>query len=933
MVDSLRSDCSSAEEIAHAALRESEESFRSIVQTSAVGVARTNPEGRFVFTNAAYQQMLGYTAEELNQLSVEDVTHPDDWSRNRELFERLIRREIPSFDIEKRYRRKDGNEIWALNSVSAVFDPVGRPLFVHAVSQDITEQKRVREELEKREILLREAQEIAHVGNWVWDIENDEVRWSDELYRIYGLEPRSIEIDYAIFLAHVLPEDRDRVDRIVKGAYASGKPFDYLHGIVRPDGEVRTIHARGCVVRDDTGRPIRMLGTGQDVTESVQIERELRQSGESYRTLAENVQEMIIRFSPEGRITYASPAALRLLGYEPAEVVGREGREFLYPDDLERVVEAHRDMLHGAEPPAVLSRLLHRDGHPVWTETTTRAVCDPDSGQIESIVAVSRDVTESVRAAQASRLLHSVAVAANEAGSAREAMQTALGLVCKHAGWPVGHAYVPASNAGGNLGPLEIWHLDHPARDARLRDVIESTVLPEGEGLLGRVLKNGEVVWIPDLTADPKFLRTKMARHLGVRAALAVPVRFGKETIAVLEFFAERSEEPDRALIELLDTVGSQLGEILRRKHAEQAMRASEERFRALAESANDAILTVDDHGRVVHCNESIERIFGYSCEEMTGEPVSRLLPDQYLGDERSGFWTFMGNGKHLLGRTLELIGRRKNGKEFPLEVSLAAFETEEGSFVTAILRDITARKQADEALEEKVKELARSNAELELFTYVASHDLREPLRTVGSNVQLLARNLSDRMDADSRRQVDFAMGGVRRMQALIDDLLAYSRVGTEGRAFEGVDCADVVQEAIQALTVAIEETGGIVKVGPLPRVSADRSQLIQLFQNLLSNAIKFHGGEPPAVDVGADREEDAWLFTVRDRGIGIDREYADHVFTIFQRLHAPEEYPGTGIGLAVCRKIVERHGGRIWAESEPGRGSAFRFTIPARGA
>ncbi|MGH7566195.1 MAG: PAS domain S-box protein, partial [Gemmatimonadota bacterium] len=728
-----------------AALRESEEIFRSIVQTSAVGVARTNPEGRFVLTNAAYQQMLGYTAQELNRLSVEDVTHPDDWPRNRDLFEGLIRREIPSFEIEKRYRRKDGNEIWVRNSVSAVFDAVGRPLFVHAISQDITEQKRIREELEQREILLREAQEIAHVGNWLWNIERDQILWSEELYRIYGFEPGTIELDYGTFLSCVHPDDRERVDRMVREAYASGEPFDYLHGIVRSDGEVRTIHARGRVVRDDAGRAIRMIGTGEDVTERVQVERELRRSGESYRMLAENVQEMIIRFSPEGRITYASPAARTILGYEPAEVVGREGREFLHPEDLERVVAAHREMLHGAEPPAVLSRLLHRDGHPVWMETTTRAVRDPDSGQIESIVAVSRDVTESVRAARTSRLLHSVAVAANEAGSAREAVQTVLGLVCEHAGWPVGHAYVPARSSGGKIGPLDIWHLDDPARHARLRAVIESTVLPEGKGLLGRVLDNGAVEWVRDVTSDPSFLRSTMARQLGVRAAFAFPIRSGDETIAVLEFFAEQPEEPDRGVVDLLENVVAQLAEVLRRKQAEQALRASEERFRALAESANDAFVTVDGRGIVVHCNQSLQRIFGYSCEEICGKPIERLLAKRQTDGGGSGFRPFLDRGEHLLGRMIEVTGRRKSGEELPLEMSLAAWETEEGSFVTGILRDVSSRKEAEDALAEKMKELARSNAELGLFTYVASHDLREPLRTVGSNVQLLARNLSDR--------------------------------------------------------------------------------------------------------------------------------------------------------------------------------------------
>jgi PAS domain S-box-containing protein len=675
-----------------------------------------------------------------------------------------------------------------------------------------------------------------------------------------------------------------------------------------------------------------MLGTAQDITERVQVERDLRRSGESYRMLAENVKEMILRFTPAGRITYASPSTHAILGYQPAEVIGREGSEFLHPDDLALVVEAHAHMLHGTEPPAVLSRLLHRDGHPVWTETTTRAVRDPETGEIEAIVAVSRDVTESVRTARLSRLVHVVAMAANEAESAREALQAALALVCEHTGWTIGHAYVPGGNAGVEPGTLDIWHVDDPGRHALLREFISSTVLPAGEGLLGRVLKRGEAECIPNIAVDPFFRRSEMANRLGVRSAFAFPVWAGDETIAVLEFFGEEPQEPDSVVIDLLSNVVGQLGEILRRKQAEQALRASEERFRALAESANDAFVTVDGKGDVVYCNQSLQRIFGYSCDEVCGKPIDQLLAKRHPDSRPFDLGTLLATGDHLVGRRIELTGRRKDGTLLPLEMSLAGWQTDEGSFVTGILRDISDRKQAELALAEKMGELARSNAELGLFTYVASHDLREPLRTVGGNVQLLARALAGRPDDDTHRQLEFAIGGVRRMQALIDDLLAYSRVGTEGKVFVELDSAEALHEAIQALSVAIEESAGTVTVGPLPRIIGDRSQLVQLFQNLLSNAIKFHGSEPPRVDVEAEREGNAWVFSVLDRGIGIEPQYADHVFTIFQRLHTREEYPGSGIGLAVCRKIVERHGGRIWVDSEPGQGSAFRFTIPTRG-
>jgi PAS domain S-box-containing protein len=452
----------------------------------------------------------------------------------------------------------------------------------------------------------------------------------------------------------------------------------------------------------------------------------------------------------------------------------------------------------------------------------------------------------------------------------------------------------------------------------------------EGRGVLGRVLENGNAVWVRDVALDPGFAHAGLARDLGLRAAFAFPVRSGNRTIAVLEFFAEKPEEPDAAIVDLLDGVGVQMGEVLRRKQAEQALRASEERFRALAESANDAFVTIDGQGIVVHCNPSLQRIFGYTSDEICGKPLSRMLADPLPDKHASCLQRYLDSGAHLIGGTIEVTGRRKDGEQLPLEMSLAAWETDEGSFVTGILRDISARKKAEESLAEKMEELARSNAELALFTYIASHDLREPLRTVGSNLQLLGRRYVDGTDVDTGRHYDFAMSGVRRMQALIDDLLIYSRVGTEGRAFESLESGEAVREAMDALSVAIEEAHAVIEVGSLPRVTADRSQLVQLFQNLLSNAVKFRGEDPPRVHVGAERDGKLWIFTVRDHGIGIDPKYAEQVFAIFQRLHSSEEYPGTGIGLAVCRKIIERHGGRIWMDPEPDGGSSFRFTLSA---
>ena len=235
-------------------------------------------------------------------------------------------------------------------------------------------------------------------------------------------------------------------------------------------------------------------------------------------------------------------------------------------------------------------------------------------------------------------------------------------------------------------------------------------------------------------------------------------------------------------------------------------------------------------------------------------------------------------------------------------------------------------------ALEESIAELARSNADLQQFAYVASHDLKEPLRMVASYTQLLARRYKGKLDSDADEFIKYAVDGANRMQWLINDLLAYSRVTVQDKVFEEVDCHGVLDEVLSDLRVAIEESRAVVTCDRLPTVMGDRVQLGQLFQNLIGNAIKFHGAEPPQVYVSAARKPDEWLFSVCDNGVGVDPEYAERIFVIFQRLHNREEYPGTGIGLAICKKIIERHGGRIWVVSQIGQGATFHFTLPIAG-
>jgi light-regulated signal transduction histidine kinase (bacteriophytochrome) len=245
---------------------------------------------------------------------------------------------------------------------------------------------------------------------------------------------------------------------------------------------------------------------------------------------------------------------------------------------------------------------------------------------------------------------------------------------------------------------------------------------------------------------------------------------------------------------------------------------------------------------------------------------------------------------------------------------------------------DITDRKQAQDKLKKALLDLERSNKELEQFAYVASHDLQEPLRMVASFTQLLEKRYKDQLGQDAKDFIRFAADGANRMQGLINDLLAYSGVGARGKPLEPTDCHAVLGQAIVNLSMVIEDNHAIVTSDELPTVMADASQMVQLFQNLVGNAIKFRDEELPRIHVSALEKGNEWVFSVKDNGIGIDPQFSERIFVAFQRLHSREKYPGTGIGLAICNKIVDRHGGKIWIESELGKGSTFYFTMPKRG-
>ncbi len=373
--------------------------------------------------------------------------------------------------------------------------------------------------------------------------------------------------------------------------------------------------------------------------------------------------------------------------------------------------------------------------------------------------------------------------------------------------------------------------------------------------------------------------------------------------------------------------------DITKRKKVENALRKSEARFRSVLTNSIDVVYRFNlqtDHFE--YMSPAVKKIYNIEPDvfmEMGNDEIySRIHPDDRLA-MRSALSDIKKNGEGLI--EYRLRGQDDNYRWLSNQLVIVKDKDGKPLYRDGFVRDITKRKEIEKKLEKNIDELKRSNRELEEFAYVASHDLQEPLRMVSSFTQLLEMKYKDILDAEALEYIKYAVDGAKRMQELINDLLIYSRVTSNAKKFEDINLEKVLDEVLFNLEIVIEENEAVIIWESLPNIQADYRQMVQLFQNLIGNALKYRSMETPQVHISAVKENNYWLFSVEDNGIGMEAEYFEQVFQIFRRLHSSDEYEGTGIGLAITKRIIERHGGRIWVESEFGEGSTFYFTIPIR--
>jgi PAS domain S-box-containing protein len=511
----------------------------------------------------------------------------------------------------------------------------------------------------------------------------------------------------------------------------------------------------------------------------------------------------------------------------------------------------------------------------------------------------------------------------------------------------------PLKSAEGTLVTAAIRNISvRKAAETHLAQ-IEALVKSSTDAIMSKTLEGIVTTWNP--AAEKMFGYTEMEMRGRPMALLIPPDRADEETQILakigngesIDHFEtiRRRKNGDLFPISVTispirDSAGTIIGaskiarDISGRKAAETHLAQMEGRYRGLLEAAPDAMVVVNQAGEIVLLNIQAEKQFGYRRDELLGQKVTNIIPEGFA--ERlvaDGLRSSEDALDQQIGTGIELVARRKDGSAFPIELMLSPLESAEAILVTAAIRDISARKAAETLLTTKMDQLNRSNKELEQFAAIASHDLQEPLRMVASYTQLLSKRYKGKLDADADEFIAFAVDGASRMQRLIQDLLTYSRVGTKGQDLHDTSAEAALTRAILNLRGAIEDSGAQVTHDRLPDVMADETQLTQLFQNLVGNAIKYQNPGIPRINISAVENGRAkWSFAVKDNGMGIDPQHFERIFGMFQRLHKRSEFAGTGIGLAICKKIVERHGGIISVESQPGQGSTFHFALMKSG-
>jgi PAS domain S-box-containing protein len=676
---------------------------------------------------------------------------------------------------------------------------------------------------------------------------------------------------------------------------------------------------------------------GRIELERIRADTVLLESERRFEDVAANSGEWIWETDAQGKYTYASPVVERVIGYTPEEVTGKYFHEFLIPAERDAVKEKVAGAFSQKQSFVNLpTRKVHKKGHIVETETSGVPFVDKEGALLGYRGAV-QDVTERKLAVEALKkkteliqLLQEITVAANEASTAEEAMFTCIKKVCAYTGWDIGHVYLPDSE--GTLIPTDIWSINDRGRFESFREVSMGITFAPGVGLPGRVYKSGEPAWIMDVTVDLNFLRVRIAKKVGLKTGLAFPVLERKKIAAVLTFFTVEIKKPDESLLDAVALLATQLGRVTERKRAEEALRESEERFRSVAQTANDAIISSDREGKIISWNKGARRMFGYQEEETVGEPLTILMPEKYRQAHQTGLDRFLSTGEaKFIGKTMELKGLRKNGSEFSLDFSLSSWEIGKKTFFTAIIRDITDRILGEEELRQAKDKAEKATQLKDRFLSRAAHDLRAP---VGSILGLL--QIIENPDTDALHRKKLTGRAIIRCNGMLDMIaemlnINMFKAGEINPEKVFTQMRILAETATEKLHYAAGEKDIklVNNIAEGVRIYVDKQLIEGVLQNLISNAIKFspRGG----VVTLSTPESERMTIAVKDAGVGIGKDFLENIFdhNVKTTTLGTAGEKGTGLGMPISKDIVEAHGGSLTVETVEGDGSVFYMALP----
>lgn len=912
-------------------------------------------DGYFQEINPAVEKILGYSSDILKSKSFIDFIHPEDREKT---IKQITASPNEISYLENRYLCQDGNYKW----LSWNFAPDEDNL-IYAVASDITEYKKVQSELEQakenleyrvqdrtrsvhnalgelRETLIRLEKEIEErqktqaeldrIFNLSVDLlciigaDGYFTRVNPAVYNILGYSQTEFLTLSLIELVH--PEDLNLTINLIEELMMGKEASIYFENRYRcKDGNYKWLSWSSVPVTDEG----LIYSVARDITLRKQAEKDLRESEARYQLLTEAAPVGIFYTDAMGDCLYVNERWQMIAGLNMEQASGQGWAKALHPDDRDRISQEWYRAAQSNLPFKGEYRFQRPDGISRWV--FVQAVGETnDHNEIISYVGTITDITDRKLAEAEITLLNQnlerrVIERTDQLAESNAKLQKEIAE----------RERIEKSLVAVNQLQSAILNgANYTIIATDIQGVIQ-TFNAAAERLLG--YNASEVIGklTPEIIHDRDEVMERcriLSQELQREITPGFEVFVAKAKMGIVDenewTYIRKDGSRFPVLLSVTGLFNAQgkltgfLGigsDITKSKQADMALK----RQLAAVEAAIDGIAIMNNH-KYTYLNNAYLHLFGYdSAQELLGKTWDELYITEELHRFDQEILPILAEQKNWRG---EVIAKRKEGVNFAEELSLTLAEN--GDLI-AVCRDISDRKLAEQKLLQITADLQRSNRELEQFAYVASHDLQEPLRTITSYAQLLGQRYQDKLDEKADKYIHYIVDGSTRMQQLINDLLAYSRVGTRGKEFQVIDMNVVVKQAKENLKILIAEKQVLIITNPLPVIKADVTQLIQLFQNLLSNAIKFCQESTPQIEISSIKQGDEYLFSVRDNGIGIDREYAERIFIIFQRLHTRKEYPGTGIGLAICKRIVERHGGNIWVKSEIGKGATFYFTIP----